>query len=572
MSIPGSVGFFGKLPGMGDFVQRRLPGAFVSVWDTRFEAAVGAARAAFGDSWHGLWQGTPVWRFALMPGVCGVTAWVGVTGPSVDRVGRSFPMVLATPLTDAGVFGSIVRSGAGWFDALEHACRDADATPTAESFDATVMGLPAPVDWLRAAATARAGATDWAQAVVWRMPWSAGGDDAELAAWLAVCMETDDGCLWWTHGSPHVPASAVLTHGLPRPADYAAFLDATQAPGDWRTLGALAAPSPSPTPAPSPRVVASPAAGTATAPDAFDDMLDGLISGAPAAPPVVSAAPVAASLIDEWVGPAPPAEPPPAPAPVHAPAPVAAAIDDDPDRTVVPIPAQPGARPPPLPATPGATGVAFVQSGGTAVLAADNGAPDARRQAALRAAALLDELGSRADTRRWCEQLQALHPALRERTEDLLDPIPEDGAVVVARVAGGQAAVVRVGAASAWHWRRGQLRPLFDDGAAAVPLDQADTARPDDLASMLATGTRTAPAPGLGTAGEPRCEEMSCLVAAGDRLLLLATDTLVRVPAQALAAALAATTGEEARAQIAAAASLGADRRQWPVAVIEVGT
>ncbi|HET7931502.1 MAG TPA: type VI secretion system-associated protein TagF [Rhodanobacteraceae bacterium] len=581
MAAPGGVGFFGKLPGMGDFVQRRLPGAFVSAWDARFEGAVSAARAAFAEDWRSLWQTAPVWRFALMPGVCGVTAWVGVTGPSVDRVGRSFPMVLACPLTDADTFGRIVRNGAGWFDALERTCRGADATPTAESFDATVAALPAPVDWLQGAAAACSDATDWTQADVWCMPWQAVAEDRQLAAWLAVCMETDDACLWWTHGNPRVPSCAVLTHGLPRPVDYPAFLDATRAPMDWRTLGVLAAPSPTARVQMPPPAAATPP----VLPDDLDDMLAGLLPGSPPAAGGVAAAPDLAdassadSLLDELVGPMPTAvATPPLPATVVT---AAVAPDDDPDRTVVPMPDS-AAAPAPPPATPVASpqpaaeaaanaGVVFAQVGAVTVLAADNGPSDPRRQAAARAGALLDELGSMADIERWCEQLRALHPALRERSEDLLDPIPEDGAVIVARVVAGDAALLRVGAASAWHWRRGQLRSLFNDASAEVPLDQADTARPDDLSGVLGDA-RALPTPGLGTAAEPRCDETRCLVTAGDRLLLLATDTLVGVPAQALAAALAATTSDDACAQIATAAGLGTDRLHWPVAVIEVGT
>lgn len=589
MSAPGSVGFFGKLPGMGDFVQRRLPGAFVSAWDTRFEAAVSAARADFGDTWRSLWQAAPVWRFALMPGVCGVQAWVGVTGPSVDRVGRSFPMVLAAPLTEAETFRRIVREGDAWFESLESACRGADATPTAESFDATVAAVPGPRDWLTDRAPAAADPADWSAAEVWRMPWRVDADDSRLAAWLEACMGANDGCLWWTHGGSRVPSSAVLTHGLPQPHDYPAFLDATRAPARWRTHGALAAPA---THGFAQSHVPAPAKGATPLPDDLDDMLADLLPASAALPADAALGDVSASsnLLDDLVAPLPTATLAgngdgvahvalddedrtvvPVPDATAAAAPgVRPAFDDDEDRTVVPAPRTTGSAPA-APQAPVRAGVVFQQTDAVAVLAADNGPFDPRRQAAARAGDMLDELGSLADLPRWCERLRALHPALRERSEDLINPIPEDGAVLVVRVADGEAALLRIGAASAWHWRRGQLRSLFDDAAPVLPLDQADTARPDDLAGVLSS-TRLATGPGLGTAGEPRCEEIRCLVAAGDRLVLLATDTLVRVPAQALAASLAAATGEEARAQIATAAGLGVDRQQWPVAVIEVGT
>ena len=47
--MPTSVaGFFGKLPCAGDFVQRRLPSAFVEGGDRHFEEAVAASRAELG--------------------------------------------------------------------------------------------------------------------------------------------------------------------------------------------------------------------------------------------------------------------------------------------------------------------------------------------------------------------------------------------------------------------------------------------------------------------------------------------------------------------------------------------
>ena len=87
-----SVGFFGKLPGAGDFVQRRLPRAFVERWDRHFEQAVFASRETLGQEWAAAYRASPTWRFVLSPQACGEGAWAGVFGPADDRVGRSFPM------------------------------------------------------------------------------------------------------------------------------------------------------------------------------------------------------------------------------------------------------------------------------------------------------------------------------------------------------------------------------------------------------------------------------------------------------------------------------------------------
>ncbi len=91
------AGFFGKVGSHGDFVKRRLPAPFVAAWDGWLQAALLASRARLGEAWpHRYWH-SPIWRFALAPGVCDEHAWAGVMMASADRVGRCFPLTLAAP-------------------------------------------------------------------------------------------------------------------------------------------------------------------------------------------------------------------------------------------------------------------------------------------------------------------------------------------------------------------------------------------------------------------------------------------------------------------------------------------
>ncbi|NIG00306.1 type VI secretion system-associated protein TagF, partial [Burkholderia sp. Ax-1720] len=97
--MSGGVGFYGKLPGAGDFVKRRLPVDFIEAWDRHFQRAVETGRRELGERWGESWRNGPAWRFVLPPQVCGSGAWCGLTGPAVDRLGRAFPMVPAAPCT-----------------------------------------------------------------------------------------------------------------------------------------------------------------------------------------------------------------------------------------------------------------------------------------------------------------------------------------------------------------------------------------------------------------------------------------------------------------------------------------
>ncbi len=126
-------GWHGKLPSLGDFASRRLDASFIEPWDGWLAAGLLALREARPDSWLESYLGSPSWRFLLMPGVmpgagpghAGAQAWAGVLMPSVDRVGRYFPLTVVQPL-QAGP-GSTQDMAAlwQWLGRLDELARDA---------------------------------------------------------------------------------------------------------------------------------------------------------------------------------------------------------------------------------------------------------------------------------------------------------------------------------------------------------------------------------------------------------------------------------------------------------------
>lgn len=529
----GSVGFFGKLPGTGDFVQRRLAPAFVTAWDTAFEVAVDGARTACGGNWDALWRAAPIWRFALNAGACGDAACVGVIGPSVDRVGRRFPMVLAHPVDAAAAMHAIVAGADGWYSSLERVCAMAckGGAVSADDFDAAVSALADPAAWLdetRARLPMAASGADG-----WPVPWLQASGDQQLANAWADIGGLDRACLWWTRGTATFVPALCVTRGLPGAETYAGFITSVHA----------AAAS------------AAPLAPTASPPGA--DLLDDLLNG----------------YSDDTIPGAIARTPAPAPA-VRAPDAVAEFASGEPvadssDVTVVPSPTVAN-----TPADAGEAEAAVaeaplcLQQDSATLIAADNEVDDPRCVATRRVADALAD-GAWSDPEQARQRLLAVHPELHARHEDLIDPIPENCAVIAAWLQEGHARVLRIGTATAWHARHGQLRPLFADAVGPV-ADEVDTVRPDDL--LGAPAATVAALPGLGAAAEPACEETSCEVEAGDRVILLATDTLVRVSAASLAASLAGVPTAEVCGRIAESAGLAMDGATWPMAVIEVGT
>jgi type VI secretion system protein ImpM len=90
-------GWFGKLPGMGDFGQRRLPPPFLAIWDAWLQRGLQNLRLERED-WVAHYLHAPIWFFALGEDIMSASPWIGVLMPSVDSVGRYFPLTMAIEL------------------------------------------------------------------------------------------------------------------------------------------------------------------------------------------------------------------------------------------------------------------------------------------------------------------------------------------------------------------------------------------------------------------------------------------------------------------------------------------
>ncbi len=112
-----SIGFYGKLPSHGDFVSRRLPRSFIEPWDQWLQGGLAASREQLGSDWLNQFLVSPIWQFALAPGLCGGDAWAGVMMPSVDRVGRYFPLTLVAKVTGCSL-NRLFEPDCGWFSQL----------------------------------------------------------------------------------------------------------------------------------------------------------------------------------------------------------------------------------------------------------------------------------------------------------------------------------------------------------------------------------------------------------------------------------------------------------------------
>lgn len=241
-----AVGFFGKLPCRGDFLQRRVSRDFIEVWDPWLQRCIDQSTRTLQERWLGAYLTAPVWRFVLAEGICGSSAYAGVMVSGVDRVGRYFPLTIVAewPAQECALESACEASR--WFDAAEEVALTAPEAVDFDAFDAQVARLTELIDTGGADESAHLrrlmSHTDTLQrAAQWHVPLSSVHSLQRAMSALAV-RELERSLrpvsLWWTDGSDDVEAAWLSTRGLPTPESFAAMLSGEWATAGWSSLGA----------------------------------------------------------------------------------------------------------------------------------------------------------------------------------------------------------------------------------------------------------------------------------------------------------------------------------------------
>jgi type VI secretion system protein ImpM len=234
MSGP-AVGFFGKLPSHGDFIERRVTESFREVWDPWLQRGITDSRAELGGRWLDCYLTSPLWRFFLSEGVAGAASYAGLLLPSVDRVGRYFPLTVVVELPAGLAPLAFARAAAGWFSEVESLCTGAvqDAQLQLEHFDADLSASGeklAGLDRAQGAGGFAGPGTQWHWPLSSVDRLSSALADPLMSAPLASLRPLT---LWWTAGSELVHPSVLLVRALPRSESFAALLAGTWDDGRW---------------------------------------------------------------------------------------------------------------------------------------------------------------------------------------------------------------------------------------------------------------------------------------------------------------------------------------------------
>jgi type VI secretion system protein ImpM len=240
------VGLFGKLPSHGDFLRRRVSDAFTGRWDSWLQQSIAASLHEAGRDWLDLYLTSPAWRFVCSPRSVTQHCLAGVMVPSVDRVGRYYPLTVVCELSEwsGHVPGpaALAVDCASWFTAIEQLAVEALAAERLdfEKFDAEVADSARLLESLLTPPAVLLN-TDDARALLedargaWHVPLISTESlpiVLQQLAYAKLAARPDPAVLWWTDGSALVAPCCLLARDLPEPGSFTSFLD-----GQWKNRG-----------------------------------------------------------------------------------------------------------------------------------------------------------------------------------------------------------------------------------------------------------------------------------------------------------------------------------------------
>ncbi len=231
-----AAGLFGKLPAKRDFIGANASRRFLEVWEPWLQAGVAMSKQMLGDAWLDAYNRAPIWRYWLGADFCGETM-IGAFMPSVDGVGRSFPLGVFAGEGDALLPPPELEPNDAWFEAVEALLLDAlEPGATLEMIAERVAALPPPA--LEPRMTKDRGLEELADGGVLARDIGKQVSAAFLAARRfgrrrAFASQT----FWWTIGGEGFPSLALSEVGLPASTRFADMLTGAFSDGAAVALG-----------------------------------------------------------------------------------------------------------------------------------------------------------------------------------------------------------------------------------------------------------------------------------------------------------------------------------------------
>jgi type VI secretion system protein ImpM len=212
---------YGKLPTKRDFIALGASRDFLNTWEPWLQSGVSASQSTLGKKWQDAFLRAPIWRFWLGADLCGTSA-IGAFMPSLDKVGRYFPLTLfACSDRGAAIPPPEIDAQETWFIAAEDfLISTLDHEMSFETAVQNLGELAVPVQTeLPAAASTERGAAVALQS-----------DEKPFTELFGSLRQADHGGIysattcWWTVGGEDFPPMAFCAKRMPDPFLFAAML------------------------------------------------------------------------------------------------------------------------------------------------------------------------------------------------------------------------------------------------------------------------------------------------------------------------------------------------------------
>ncbi|NJN48160.1 MAG: type VI secretion system-associated protein TagF, partial [Candidatus Competibacteraceae bacterium] len=210
-----------------------LPRSFLDPWDDWLQLAIASSREQLEERWLDCYLTSPIWRVILSPGACSNQAYTGVLMPSMDRVGRYYPLLIAVPLHPAVSLLELLEKGEPWYREAEQIALLGleDDNLELETFADRVQALGSPTGLTEHQGDPVGGEQ--------RPGWYCALEDINALTGVRTALSDlllprsfPQYSLWWSQGSEHIKPGLLISPGLPAVEGFASLLA-----GDWSHWG-----------------------------------------------------------------------------------------------------------------------------------------------------------------------------------------------------------------------------------------------------------------------------------------------------------------------------------------------
>jgi len=219
------VSLYGKYPAKRDFVAFNLPTVFLSRLEAWLQSGIAISRERLGSAWHDYYVIHPIWNFRVGADILGADT-VGSIMPSVDAVGRFFPLVLLAHAQSGKCYPPAFAIPIGWFSNVHQRLLSA----------LSEQDVPEPVELLRDLDEPLSEPIAKAAIREIRGVFCMTIDPANITADLErFCEEerlvaTKNQAMFWTSGGQFVVPQVLVTVGMPSPEIYTRMMSGQALP------------------------------------------------------------------------------------------------------------------------------------------------------------------------------------------------------------------------------------------------------------------------------------------------------------------------------------------------------